>query len=210
MTTLQDSMKDTAAGDDGAARIRRAALALIRDRGFHGTSVRQLGQAVDMESASLYYHYPSKQAILVDLFHQTMDALIDGAERAVSQETGAVARLRAAVLFHVHFHISHQDEAFVSHSELRALVEPNRKAIIAKRDRYETLFRSLIDAGCREGVFAVDDLAVVSTALLMMCSGVSDWFGPQGRLSPDAVAQHYAELALRLVRRPECPQDRPR
>jgi TetR/AcrR family transcriptional regulator, cholesterol catabolism regulator len=210
MTTLQDSLKDTAAGNDGAARIRRAALALIRDRGFHGTSVRQLGQAVDMESASLYYHYPSKQAILVDLFHQTMDDLIDGAERAVSQETGAVARLRAAVLFHVHFHISHQDEAFVSHSELRALVGPNRKAIIAKRDRYETLFRNLIDAGCREGVFAVDDLALTSTALLMMCSGVSDWFGPQGRLSADVVAHHYTELALRLVQRPACPQDHPR
>lgn len=194
-------MSDAAGQPDGAARIRRAALVLFRDRGFHGTSIRELGQAVDMESASLYYHFPSKQAMLAELFHQTMDAMLDGAEQAMSGETGAEARLRAAVLFHVRFHITHQDEAFVSHSELRALVEPNRGAVIAKRDRYEALLRDLIQAGCREGVFAVDDLGVVSTALLMMCSGVSDWFGPNGRLSADAVAEQYAELALRLVQR---------
>lgn len=202
-------MKDDAAHRDGAARIRRAALALFRDRGFHGTSVRELGQAVEMESASLYYHFPSKQAILADLFHQTMDAMIVGAEQAMAGETGAQAKLRAAVLFHVHYHITHQDEAFVSHSELRALVEPNRRAIIAKRDRYEALFRDLIRAGCDEGVFAVHDLGVVSTALLMMCSGVSDWFGPNGRLSADAVAAHYAELALRLVQPHPAPEPTP-
>ena len=198
-------MKDDAAYRDGAARIRRAALALFRDRGFHGTSVRELGQAVELESASLYYHFPSKQAILADLFHQTMDAMIEGAAQAMASQTGAQAQLRAAVLFHVHFHITHQDEAFVSHSELRALVEPNRRAIIAKRDQYEALFRDLIRTGCDEGVFAVDDLGVVSTALLMMCSGVSDWFGPYGRLSADAVAAHYADLALRLVQRRDAP-----
>ncbi|MEY3251827.1 MAG: hypothetical protein RL227_800 [Pseudomonadota bacterium] len=202
-------MSDAAGQPDGASRIRRAALVLFRDRGFHGTSIRELGQAVDMESASLYYHFPSKQAMLADLFHQTMDALIDGAEQAMSGETGAKARLRAAVLFHVRFHITHQDEAFVSHSELRALVEPNRGSVIAKRDRYEALFRDLIRAGCREGVFAVDDLGVVSTALLMMCSGVSDWFGPNGRLSADAVAEQYAELALRLVQRRPASDGRP-
>lgn len=210
MSKLQDPMNDATARGDGAARIRRAALTLFRDRGFHGTSVRQLGEAVAMESASLYYHYPSKQAILADLFHHTMDALIDGAGQAMAGATGAVAKLRAAVLFHVHFHITHQDEAFVSHSELRALVEPNRAAIVAKRDRYEALFRDLLEAGRREGVFAVDDPALVSTALLMMCSGVSDWFGPHGRLSADAVADHYAQLVLRLVQRHDHPPAQPR
>lgn len=190
---------DEAVGRDGAARIRRAAIALFRERGFHGTTVRQLGEAVDMESASLYYHYESKQAILVDLFHHTMDALIEGVEQAMASQIGAADKLRAAVLFHVHFHITHQDQAFVSHSELRALVDPHRDAIVAKRDRYETLFRNLLEAGHQEGVFDVADAALVSTAMLMMCSGVSDWFGPHGRLSADTVARHYADLALRLV-----------
>ena len=190
---------------DGAQRIRRAALRLFRERGYHGTSVRKLAEAVQMESASLYYHFPSKQAILADLFHQTMDSLKTGVEQAIASQTQARARLRAAVLFHVRFHITHQDEAFVSHSELRALDEPHLRAVLAKRDSYERLFRGLVDAGVEQGEFAVNDSALAVTALLMMCSGVSDWFGPHGRLGADAVVHHYAELALRLVAAPAAP-----
>lgn len=194
---LQD---DVVTERDGAARIRRAAIGLFRARGFHGTSVRQLAEAADMESASLYYHYPSKQSLLVDLFHHTMDALIEGAEQAIASQVGACARLRAAVLFHVQFHIDRQDEAFISHSELRALIDPDRAAIISKRDRYERLFRALLEAGRDEGVFEFEDAALTSTALLMMCSGVSEWFGGHGRLSAATVACCYADMALRLVR----------
>jgi len=199
MARLGELLDDVAVKRDGAARIRRAAVGLFRERGFHGTTVRQLADAADMESASLYYHYHSKQEILVDLFHHTMDALIQGVEQAVLQQPGASERLRAAVLFHVHFHITHQDEAFVSHSELRALADPHRAAIVAKRDRYETLFRDLLESGRRDGVFDVEDAALASTAMLMMCSGVSDWFGSHGRLSADTVACRYADMALRLV-----------
>ena len=190
---------------EGSARIRRAAIALFRARGFHGTSVRQLAEAADMESASLYYHYPSKQQLLVDLFHHAMNELIEGAEQAIASQVDATARLRAAVLFHVHFHIHRQDEALISHSELRALIDPDRAAIIAKRDRYERLFRTVLESGREEGVFEFEDAALTSTAMLMMCSGVSDWFGGRGRLSAEAVAAGYADMVLRMVRVSACP-----
>lgn len=193
---LQD---DVVTERDGAARIRRAAIGLFRARGFHGTSVRQLAEAADMESASLYYHYPSKQSLLVDLFHHTMNELIEGAEQAIASQVDATARLRAAVLFHVLFHIHRQDEAMISHSELRALIDPDRAAIIAKRDRYERLFRTVLESGREEGVFEFEDAALTSTAMLMMCSGVSDWFGGRGRLSAQTVAGCYVDMALRLV-----------
>lgn len=200
MTTSEELLDDVATERDGAARIRRAAIVLFRERGFHGTTVRQLAEAADMESASLYYHYPSKQSLLVDLFHHTMDALIQGVEQAIAGQIGAPQRLRAAVLFHVHFHIDRQDEAFISHSELRALIDPDRAAIIAKRDRYEGLFRGLLESGREESTFDFEDAALTSTAMLMMCSGVSEWFGRHGRLSAETVAGCYADMALRLVR----------
>jgi AcrR family transcriptional regulator len=200
----EELLDDALTVREGAARIRNAAVALFCERGFHGTTVRQLADAAGMESASVYYHYPSKQSLLVHLFHQTMDALIAGAEKAIAGQVGAVARLRGVVLFHVRFHIDRQGEALISHSELRALVEPDRSAIIAKRDRYETLFRDLLEAGRAEGVFQFEDAALSATAMLMMCSGVSDWFGGHGRLSAETVAARYADMALRLVGVGEC------
>lgn len=190
----------------GAERIRNAAIVLFRERGYHGTSVRDLAAAVQMEPASLYYHYPSKQDILVDLFDRTMDDMIAGVRHAVEGATGAEARLKAALRFHVVFHVERQDEAFVSHSELRALTPDNLRRIIAKRDRYERVMNELLSAGVKEGCFEIADVRLLSKAVLMMCSGVSDWFGPQGRLSGEMIAQGYVDMVLRMVAAPGAPR----
>ncbi len=182
-----------------AERILRAATELFKARGYHGTSMRELAQAVRIEAASLYYHFPSKQEILFGLFNRTMDDLLEGLERALASGSTAEARLRATVRFHVLFHIARQDEAFISHSELRSLSAPNHKRIIAQRDRYERKFRKLLTDGVREGVFQIADVRLTSTAILMMCSGVSDWFAGQGRLSAGTVADRYADMVVRLV-----------
>ena len=59
--------------------------------------VRDLAQAVQMETASLYYHYPSKQDILVDLFNCTMHDMITGVEQAAAAASASrqVAVMRA-------------------------------------------------------------------------------------------------------------------
>ena len=189
--------------DRGGAseRIRRAAIALFKARGYHGAPVRALARLVRVEAASLYYHFPSKQEILADILTRVMDDLLEGLQRAIQGVKTPEERLRAAVRFHVLFHIERQDEAFLSHNELRSLTGPNLRRIIAKRDHYETMFRTLLGAGIKAGVFELRDVRLTSIAVLTMCSGVSDWFSRPGRLSPDAVADAYADKVLQLVSR---------
>ncbi len=183
----------------GAERIRQAATALFKLRGYHGTSMRELAQAARMEPASLYYHYPSKQLILVDLLDRTMNELIAGSAAAVAPHGGAVERLGAALRFHVGFHVVRRDEACVSHSELRALTPDNLRLIVVKRDSYEAQLCALLEAGVVASHFTIGDIRLTAKAVLMMCSGVSDWFGHGGRLGGDEIADRYVELVLQMV-----------
>lgn len=182
-------------------RILNAAIVLFKARGYHGTPVRELAQAVRIETASLYYHFPSKQEILFALFERIMNALLDGLGGAMASGATPEEQLRSAVRFHVLFHIARQDEAFISHSELRSLSAPNRRRIIAKRDRYERMIRTVLTAGARAGGFEIPDVRLTSTAILVMCSGVSDWFAERGRLTAVKVADRYADMVIRLVAR---------
>lgn len=193
--------RKTSQKDAGSAaeRIRAAAIQLFRARGYHGTSIRDLAEAVQMETASLYYHYPSKQHILFDVFSRIMDDLIGGIRVATGGDTSTQERLRAAVRFHVCFHAARQDEAIVSHSELRALSPENLVSIIAKRDQYQTFWQALLKEGVATGCFQIADIPVSANAILMMCSGVSDWFAMKGRLSGDEIANRYEELVARMV-----------
>jgi len=185
--------------ETASERIRRAAIALFNARGYHGTSIRALARIVRVEAASLYYHFPSKQKILTDIFTRVMDDLLEGLERAMQAGTSAEERLRAVVRFHVLFHAERQAEATISRSELRSQTASNLRRIIARRDRYEAMLRTLLIEGVKSGAFEVRDVPLTATAILTMCSGVSDWFSSDGRLSADAVADAYADMVQQLV-----------
>jgi len=181
-------------------RVRRAAVALFKARGYHGTSVRALALYARIEAASLYHHFPSKQDILAAVFEHVMNDMVEGLEEALAGADDHESRLRRVLRTHILFHIDRQDEAFVSHSELRSLTAANRRRVNAKRDRYEARFRAVLADGVAAGVFAVPDVQLATIAILTMCSSVSDWFADRGRLSADAVADGYAEMVLRMLR----------
>jgi hypothetical protein len=128
-----------------------------------------------------------------------MDAVL-GMIRSASHGPGSRAeRLANVVRGHVLLHVASAKEAFISHSELRALTEEDHQRVSAKRDLYEQTLHKLLAAGVREGEFEIADIAVTTKAILMMCSGVSEWCDPGGRLSPQAVAERYVSLVARMV-----------
>jgi AcrR family transcriptional regulator len=57
-------------GNATRRRILAVALDLFADVGFAATSVRAIADACDISDAALYYHFPSKRAILTALWDQ--------------------------------------------------------------------------------------------------------------------------------------------
>ena len=69
--------------------ILEAAAQIIREKGYHATSMSDIAHAVDLRKASLYHHVESKQEILVALLDQALDNLIDGIRPIVAQRVGS-------------------------------------------------------------------------------------------------------------------------
>ena len=201
----------TAGRVDMRERIFLVAIELFAEKGFNGTAVRDLAGALGIEAASLYYHFPSKQDLLVAVLERIMDDLLERLRVATHEAGGPTERLRRAMGSHVYFHVLKRKDALVSRSELRSLTPANRRLIVAKRDRYEMAIRSLLDEGVAAGDFQTDDVRLTAIALLAMCSGVSDWIKPRGRLDANEVAELYGTMALRLIGAKACdrePEDR--
>ena len=180
-------------------QIRLAAIRLFSERGYHGTSMRDLATAVQLEPASLYYHFETKQQILFELLRRTMEDMLDGVTRVLVDGASVRQQLAAVVRFHVVFHVQRQEEAFVSHTELRALEPAHRDAIVALRDQYQSVVCRVLSAGVEQGAFNIDDVRLMATAILTLTSGVADWFGSAGRLNGEQVAQQYVALVMRMV-----------
>ena len=181
--------------------IDEVASELFRVNGYSATSVRDIARALDMQGASLYAHVASKEDLLWAIVDRAASAFELAAERAVTDtpSADAVERLAALVEAHIEVVTDDPERSSVFVTEWRHLSEPRRAVIAERRDAYEARFRETIAEGTAVGVFRATDPAITATFVLTALNGIATWYRPDGRLSPDRIADHYVELALRSL-----------
>ena len=187
--------------------IEDAASSLFRERGYSGTSVRDIARAVDIQGASLYAHVASKQDVLwaiVERMAARFEAAADGVE---ATDPGALVfgpgvHLISLVRAHVGVLTDDIERASVFVHEWRALDSGRRADMARRRDAYEARFRAAIADGVDTGAFAPVDPALTATYILTALNGLVGWYQPDGRLSARTIADAYADLSVRAVQLP--------
>jgi AcrR family transcriptional regulator len=185
---------------DTSQVISDAAIRLFHDRGYHGTSIRDIAKEANVGIATLFHHHQSKLELLRKIMDAGFDDLLAEMEAAVAAAgDDPTARLSAAVRTHVRRHCESPMESAIATSELRSLDPPLHDELAAKRDRVHRMFASAISDGAATGAFACDTPRETARAAHAMCSAVASWYRADGPMSPDDVAELYVGMALRLV-----------
>jgi AcrR family transcriptional regulator len=184
----------------GETGILEAAIAVMTEKGYHGTSVRDIAVRAGLSPAALYYHFESKQDVLATIMERGIEELLRRTRAALAGAGGGpAAQLAAIVETHVLFHLEDQRGTMLGTSELRALEEPVRGLHIAKRHQQQHLFDGVLARGTELGVFSTPIPLEASRAIVVMCTGVASWFSPKGPLSRHEIARNYQRLALDMA-----------
>jgi AcrR family transcriptional regulator len=185
---------------DTAQVISGAAVRLFHDRGYHGTSIRDIAGEAKVGIATLFHHHGSKVELLRRIMDAAFDDLLAEMDAAVAAAgEDPTARLSAAVRTNVRCQCESPMENAIATAELRSLEPPLLDELAAKRDRVHLLFASAISDGVASGAFVCDAPEETARAVHAMCSAVSGWIRVGGAMSPDEVAELYVGMALRVV-----------
>jgi TetR/AcrR family transcriptional regulator, cholesterol catabolism regulator len=173
--------------------LTRIAARLFADRGYHGTSLADLAEALGIQKASLYHHIDSKEDLLWEVaragaesFHTALDAVPEGLP--------ATEKIRLALRAHLRVVGEQLDVATVFTREWRALQGERRERFVAERRRYEERIRDLFREGVERGELRTDlDVATVFTR---------EWRALQGERRERFVAERrrYEERIRDLFR----------
>jgi TetR/AcrR family transcriptional regulator, cholesterol catabolism regulator len=178
--------------------VTRTAARLFAERGFHGTSMGDLADALGMQKGSLYSHTGSKQQLLFETMQEGAQAF-HAALDEVPEDAPAVERIRLALRGHLRVVAEQLDVATVFTREWRYLDEEYRAEIVAERRRYEERFRTLFREGVETGELRSDLDA--STAALLVLSAVNwayTWLAP-GR-DTDQLADRFTAIVVDGIR----------
>jgi AcrR family transcriptional regulator len=182
-------------------QIKQASIDLFYKKGYYATTISDIAKRCGIQKSSIYYHYATKQDILFNIFKTTMVELEEYVVSAVNLTANIEAKLKEAIMAHICFHIDRQKECFIADSELRGLTPENYKAIVRMRDRYDSIFQEIIQEGIEAGVFLVKDLKILSYVIITMCTAVTNYFRPEGRLSKEEIATLYSDFIITAMQR---------
>lgn len=179
-----------------ADRIRLAATNLFNERGYHGTTMREIAAEVGIKVSSLYNHYSSKHDLLFQITSSTLVELVAGAKNIVSSIATPEDKLRKLIEWHVTFHAQNIHRAKVADDQIHALDPGSRSTVLKMRRDYEDILKEILVEGRDTAGWTVPDVTIVSFAMLTAASSVGKWFREDGRLSARAVATIYSDFYI--------------
>ena len=177
--------------ETGRDRILNEAAHLFLTRGYAETSMRGIANAAQIRPASIYHHFPSKDALLKEILAIGMDAVTSAfTEAAKNPAESGPLRLERHVRAHLNALFAHQ--AFTAaHVTVFPFVPGDvRRAAVSERDAYEALWTSLLSDSAPH--VPQETIRVVRLSLFGAMNSTVHWF--------DASEGSVDELASGLVR----------
>jgi AcrR family transcriptional regulator len=175
------------------SELTREAARLFAQKGYHGTSIGDIADALGVQKGSLYSHIDSKE----DLLYETMRegaAAFHGALDAIPDDLSATEKIRLALRGHLRVVSEQLDVATVFVQEWRYLDGARREEIVAERRRYEERIRELFREGRELGELRSDlDDAIAALLLLSAANWAYTWLRP-GRDTDELADRFYALL----------------
>jgi AcrR family transcriptional regulator len=174
--------------------LSREAARLFAEKGYHGTSIGALADAIGVQKGSLYAHIAGKQDLLYEIMREGADAF-HGALDAIPEDLPATEKLRLALRGHLRVVAEQLELATVFVREWRYLEGERRDEIVAERRRYEERVRALFREGRDLGELRSDlDEGVAALLFLSAANWAFTWLRPG--TDTDQVADAFYALLV--------------
>lgn len=185
------------ASDSLRKDIVAQSAALFRQQGYANTTVRDISAAVGIQPGSWFYHFKSKQDILVAVVEQGMAQSLADLEAIAAQPMTPRAAFKRLVQVHLHTLLA-PDHDFIAVLlyEWRSIDQPARSRIIKLKDRYEAIWDEVIKA-----LHASGDWAMPTRFDRLLMFGALNWTAQWYKPGAGGGLDELAEQAVRFILR---------
>lgn len=179
-------------GESRRDAVLDAAAAMFAANGYDGASIRSITAAVGMLPGSIYYHFKSKEELLLAVYREGVarfEAAIDAALTKSSGEPWQV--LEAACAAHLSILLNGGNYSYIVSPEFIRSFPPSMLPMLnAERDRYERHFEDLIAA---LPLHPGTDRWLFKVALFGSLNWSQTWYR-KGRYSPRDIAVAFIAI----------------
>lgn len=182
--------------------IARVAAEVFNKKGFRGTSLGAVADALGTDRASLYYYIANKRELFDEVVREVTEENVATAEKVLAQDAPAVDKLRTLVVELMRSYAANYPLLYVYIRENLSHVESDRTAwsqyMRSLNHRYEEVFIAIVHQGIDDGTIRpLASARTMAYGIIGMIGWTNRWFIPQkSDETADDVGKAFAEMAL--------------
>lgn len=184
-------------GPDRWPELVTAAAELFAERGYEGTSLRDVAERMGMLKGSLYHYINAKSDLLVHVLREAHERGVKSLSAIAAGDGPAIERLEALVGAHARY-VCTETVFTASFLEAHRYLAPARaQEFVAAERAYRLAVEGLIARGQAEGSLRADlDPKVAALCLLGFLNSLHDWVSPARRLSVRRICDHAIAMGI--------------
>lgn len=178
------------------SEVFETATRVFRAKGYHGTSMRDIADALGIQKPSLYHYISGKQDLLFRIFERGTGALTDQLDEIVRSDASATVKLERAIESHLTALCDQLEFFTVYLREQKFFSGKQMQQVRSEGKRHAELLEKIVNQGIAAGEFRQTDAKVTALAIIGMCNWLFQWYSPTGRMRPDEIAAVFSNLML--------------
>lgn len=184
------------------ADLVKAAAAIFRSKGFRGTRLKDVAEAIGLDRATVYYYISGKDELFQIIIAEGVQHMVDEAEKLVTLDDTADRRIGLLIDTMMRGYEEHYPFLYVYVQEDMAKLSDAgawSKQMKVLGRRFDKAVRSIVEQGIAEGSIAAkpDEAALVANAVIGMCNWTHRWFKPKSPGDAAAIASVFSKLVLK-------------
>lgn len=180
-------------------RVLDAAARIFREHGYAATTLNDIADAAGLKTASLYYHFGSKEELVEEVLRIGTTLVLDTVKArlaALPADASFRERLRVAVHAHLDTLLSLTDYTSADIRIIGQVPAEVRNRVWPLREEYGDIWQDLLAHGRKSGAIRADaDLGLMRMLILGTLNYATEWYKP-GRKPVAAVADQATAMIL--------------
>jgi TetR/AcrR family transcriptional regulator len=167
MPAPESSVHEDTPLEDVRVRIVASALRYFAEKGYAGTSLREIAEAARTTKPMIYYYFKSKEGLYISTLSDILQQFADAIDRATRPDDSPVEKLRSFCDTYLRYFQSQEPHvAFVVREVFGLGADIMSEFGRTLEERIRSRLRRILEEGAGQGVFRGDDIENATIAIM--------------------------------------------
>ena len=180
-------------------RMLRAAARCFNEKGYSGSSLKDVANVLGLTDAALYYYVKNKEELVYLCYLRAGDVGREALDRAEASGENGLDIVRKYVRYHLEVMTGKRGPIAIM-SEIPSLKPAHRDEILEISRRHSTRFERILEQGIEDGSIAPCDVRMTGNAIMGALNWVPKWFHGDATVATQVVAEFPRILSAGLAR----------